>query len=68
MADKMGDNDANEMLTKWLTEKGYSDAEIRIINDKLAQHDHETLSDAIFDSIGGNGGSLEDMISSLLKE
>ncbi len=68
MADKMADNDTNEMLTKWLKEKGYSDGEIRMINEKLAKHDHETLSDAVFDSIGGDGQSLEDMISALLKE
>ena len=68
MPEKMSDNDTNEMLTKWLKEKGYSDGEIRMINEKLAQHDHETLSDAVFDSIGGDGQSLEDMISALLKE
>jgi len=64
----MADNDANETLAKWLKEKGYSDGEIRIINQKLAERDHQTLSDAVFDSIGGDGQSLEDMIAALMKE
>ena len=60
--------DANAMLAQWLKGKGYSDAEIKMINEKLAKYDHETLSDDVFDSIGGDGGSLEDMIAGLLKE
>jgi hypothetical protein len=64
----MAENDTTETLTKWLKEKGYSDGEIRMINEKLAKHDHQTLSDAVFDSIGGDGGSLEDMIAGLMKE
>ena len=64
----MADNDTNEMLANWLKGKGYSDGEIRMINEKLAKHDHQTLSDAVFDSIGGDGGSLEDMIAGLMKD
>ncbi len=59
--------DTNAMLREWLKDKDYSDAEIQIILEKLAKHDRETLSDAVFDSIGG-GTSLEDMIGKLLKE
>lgn len=63
----MAENDPNAMLAEWLKGKGYSDGEIKIINQKLAQHDHQTLSDAVFDSIGGDGKSLEDMIADMLK-
>jgi hypothetical protein len=35
---------------------------------KLAEHDHQTMSDAVFDSIGGDGKSLEDLIGELLAE
>ncbi len=63
----MATPDTNAMLREWLKDKKYSDAEIQIILEKLAKHDRETLSDAVFDSIGG-GTSLEDMIGKLLKE
>jgi hypothetical protein len=63
----MATQDTNAMLREWLKDKKYSDAEIQIILDKLAKHDRETLSDAVFDSIGG-GTSLEEMIGKLLKE
>ncbi len=64
----MAENDTNAMLAQWLKGKGYSDAEIKMINEKLAKHDHETLSDAVFDSIGGDSGSLEDMIAGLMND
>lgn len=64
----MAENDTNAMLAEWLKGKGYSEGEIKIIHQKLAEHDHQTLSDAVFDSIGGNGQSLEDMIAALMKE
>ena len=63
----MADNDTNAMIRQWLKDKGYSDGEIKVILEKLAKHDHETVSDAVFDSLGG-GKSLEDMIGELLAE
>ena len=63
----MADNDTNATIRQWLKDKGYSEREVEIILAKLAQHDHQTVSDAIFDSLGG-GKSLEDMIGELLAE
>jgi len=63
----MADNDTNASIRQWLKEKGYSDRDIEKILAKLADHDHKTLSDAVFDSLGG-GKSLEDMIGELLAE
>ena len=64
----MADNDTNASIRQWLKEKGYSERDIAKILAKLAEHDHQTMSDAVFDSIGGNGKSLEDLIGELLKE
>ena len=64
----MADNDTNAMIRQWLKGKGYSDSDVDKIIAKLAEHDHQTLSDAVFDSIGGNGKSLEQMIGDLLAE
>jgi hypothetical protein len=64
----MPDSDNNAMIRQWLKDKGYSDRDVNKVLAKLAEHDHQTLSDAVFDSIGGDGKSLEDMIGDLLKE
>ena len=56
------------MIAQWLKDKGYSEEESQKILTKLAEHDHETLSDAVFDSIGGDGKSLDQMIGDLLRE
>jgi hypothetical protein len=63
----MPDQDTNAALESWLKDKGYSDEDRQKILAKLAQHDHETLSDAIFDSIGGRGTSLDQIIDELLR-
>ena len=64
----MADGDNNAMIAQWLQDKGYSEAEVQKVLAKLAQHDHETLSDAVFDSIGGSGQSLDDLIREALKD
>jgi hypothetical protein len=64
----MPDSDNNAMIRQWLKDKGYSDRDVNKVLAKLAEHDHQTLSDAVYDSIGGDGKSLEDMIGDLLKE
>jgi len=64
----MADNDTNASIRQWLKEKDYSDRDIAKIMAKLAEHDHQTMSDAVFDSIGGDGKSLEDLIGELLAE
>ena len=62
----MADGSTSNLIQKWLKDKGYSDEEIQKIMAKLAEHDHQTLSDAVFDSIGNSGTSLEQIISELL--
>jgi hypothetical protein len=64
----MSDNDTNASIRQWLKDKGYSDRDIAKILAKLAEHDHRTMSDAVFDSIGSDGKSLEDLIGELLAE
>jgi hypothetical protein len=64
----MADNDTNASIRQWLKDKGYSDRDIAKILAKLAEHDHQTMSDAVFDSIGSDGKSLEDLIGELLAE
>jgi hypothetical protein len=64
----MAEANNNAMISQWLNDKGYSEAEVQKVLAKLEQHDHETLSDAVFDSIGGSGESLDDLIREALKE
>ena len=64
----MADANSSALIADWLKTKGYSPEEIEKILAKLAQHDHQTLSDAVFDSIGGSGKSLDDLIGDLLRE
>ena len=55
-------------IEAWLKDKGYSAEETQKILAKLAQHDHETLSDAIYDSLGGSDKTLDQMIADILRE
>ena len=64
----MAEGDTNSAIEQWLKEKGYSDSEVQKIIATLAQHDHQTLSDAVFDSIGGDGQSHDDLIRDALNE
>jgi len=65
-----GDSSTSDSSTiaQWLRDKGYSEGDVKKILAKLAEHDHQTLSDAVFDSIGGDGRSLEDLIREVLEE
>jgi hypothetical protein len=61
-------NDSQALLVKWLNDKGYSAADIQKILTRLAQHDQQTLTDSIFDSIGSSDKSLDDLLGDLLRE
>ena len=61
-------NDENASIEAWLKERGYTAEETQKILTKLAQHDHETISDAIYDSIGANDQSLDQMIAAMLRD
>lgn len=61
-------NDSQALLIKWLADKGYSAADVQKILARLAQHDQQTLTDSIFDSIGSNDKSLDDLLGDLLRE
>jgi len=56
------------MIAAWLKDKGYSAEEIQKILAKLADHDHQTLSDALFDSIGAGGKTLDQIIGDVLSK
>ena len=65
----MPNNDSNTAsIESWLKERGYSTEERQKILAKLAQHDHETMSDAIFDSIGTSDKTLDQMIAAMLRD
>lgn len=64
----MAENDSNPMIANWLKGKGYSEAEIQKIMTRLAEHDQQTLTDSIFDSIGSNDKTLDQLIGDLLRE
>jgi hypothetical protein len=67
MAESDFTGDSNS-VAQWLKEKGYSDVEVQKILVKLAEHDHQTLSDAVFDSIGAGGQTLDQLIRDALAE
>jgi hypothetical protein len=54
------------LLTDWLRSRDYSAEEVEKILARLADKDHKTLSDALFDSIGNNAQSLDQLIRVLL--
>ena len=64
----MAEGKTQTMIAKWLKDKGYSEEESQKILAKLAEHDHQTLSDAVFDSIGNSGQSLDQIISDMLRD
>ena len=41
----MRSDDTNASIRSWLKDKGYTDEDAQKILDKLAERDHETLSD-----------------------
>jgi hypothetical protein len=56
----------NRAIADWLKGQGYSDAEVEKILTRLADHDHQTLSDAVFDSIGNKPQKLDEIIREAL--
>jgi hypothetical protein len=64
----MGQADPNPALLQWLSERGYSPEEVQKIMARLAEREHQTLSDAVFDSIGSSDQSLEQLIGDLLRD
>ena len=64
----MAEGDTRASLADWLRSKGYAEEEIQRILVKLAEYDHQTLSDAVFDSIGGDGKTLDQIVREALKE
>ena len=48
--------------------RGYTAEETQKILAKLAQHDHETISDAIYDSLGAGDKTLDQMIADMLRD
>jgi len=62
----MTQSNARPAIAQWLKEKGYSDEEVQKILAKLAEHDHQTLSDAVFDSIGDSDRTLDQIIGDAL--
>jgi hypothetical protein len=64
----MAKTDTSAMIAEWLKGRGYSEEEVQKILAKLADHDHATLSDAVFDSIGGGGKTLDQIIDEVLSQ
>jgi hypothetical protein len=64
----MAQQNTNKMLADYLQSRGYSPEEVQKILTKLADKDHKTLSDAVFDSIGNNAQSLDEMIRGVLQD
>jgi hypothetical protein len=58
--------ETSAMLGDYLKSRGYSPDEIQKILAKLASYDHKTLSDAVFDSIGNNAKTLDQIIRDAL--
>jgi hypothetical protein len=60
--------ETNATISEYLRGRGYYPEEIRKILVKLAGYDHKTLSDAVFDSIGNNAKTLDQIIADVLKD
>jgi hypothetical protein len=58
--------ETNAAISDYLKSRGYSPEEIQKIIGKLAGYDHKTLSDAVFDSIGNNAKTLDQIIQDVL--
>ncbi|MBW8883369.1 MAG: hypothetical protein JF612_01040 [Planctomycetia bacterium] len=64
----MANDETPASIETWLKERGYTAEETQKILTKLAQHDHETISDAIYDSLGAGDKSLDQMIADMLRD
>jgi hypothetical protein len=59
---------ANRAIVEFLTNRGYSQADIEKILAKLASYDEKTVNDAVFDSIGHGTFTLDEIIRQALAE
>jgi hypothetical protein len=59
---------ANRAIVEFLTNRGYSQADIEKILAKLASYDEQTVNDAVFDSIGHGTFTLDEIIRQALTE
>jgi hypothetical protein len=64
----MPEPDTRASIADWLRNQGYAEEEIQKILARLADYDHQTLTDAVYDSIGGGGQTLDQLIQDVLKE
>ena len=64
----MAQPNTNKMLADYLQSRGYSPEDVQKILTKLADKEHKTLSDAVFDSIGNNSQSLDQIIRGVLQD
>jgi hypothetical protein len=64
----MPEPDTRASIADWLRNQGYAEEEIQKILTRLADYDHQTLTDAVYDSIGGGGQTLDQLIQDVLKE
>jgi hypothetical protein len=59
---------SSPLIVQWLKDKGYSEEEVQKILAKLAEREHQTMSDAVFDSIGNSDQTLEQIIGDVLRD
>ena len=64
----MAEAESNAPLIQFLTDRGYTESEIQRILAHMAAYDQRTQSDAVFDSIGGDSLSIDDIIKEALGE
>jgi hypothetical protein len=57
----------SQLMADYLKSRGYTNEDVQKILAKLAGYDNKTLSDAVFDSIGNNAKSLDQIIQDVLK-
>jgi hypothetical protein len=59
--------ETRNLIIDYLKGRGYSPEDVQKILARLASYDHKTLSDAVFDSIGNNAQTLDQIIQGVLK-
>lgn len=62
----MGQGSNSAMIVQWLKEEGFPDDEIEMIVAQLAERDHQTLSDAVYDAIGNRDLALYQIVGGFL--
>jgi hypothetical protein len=58
----------NRAIVEFLTNRGYTPAEIEKIVAKMASYDQRTVNSAVFDSIGRGTFTLDEIIRQALAE